>query len=751
MAVQVASLFGTLSLDDKDFQRGLKSADTSMSSTSDRLKDLGKNVLLLSAPFIAFGALAVKSFSDSEQQLAQLDAVLKSTGGAAGVTRDMAIDLASGFQKVTRFSDETIMSAENMLLTFTNLGKNIFPEATKTVLDMSTALGQDTKSSAIQLGKALNDPIDGITALTRVGVKFTQSQKDMITALVKAGKVEEAQAIILKELQTEFGGSAVAAGKTFAGQLDILRNKIDDFMETIGSRLMPIVMALLTGLTTGLGTFFQAIGDGVDPLESLGMAIFSVFGEQSRGLVTFLKSIGDFFEIFIGTMQAGVTPLNAFAAALVDAFGSNETTRGIAGFFYNLQIFINDVAIPAIVRFRDWFIEGFGRVRDFVVTEVLPRLQTFFQWLGDVWENTIKPGLQKLYDWFVTDALPKVKDFVENEVRPALDTVFTWLGGVWEQTIKPGLQKLYDWFMTTALPAVQNFVENTFKPALDTVFGWLGGVWDTVISPGLTKLHDWFVTGGLQEVIKSVQDFFANIGKLPGEIQKWIDKQGPLVRLLEDAIIAIGLLSGLMIIYNVLATAAAAISLAVAAGIGAIKTAVSFLLGPIGLVIIGLTALIALYHEVARLQASYAETQASGVAGINANRISREEYLNRAFAASASQLGDAGARLTWGSTTQGNYQGVGGTAARFYDENVASGAIGQFANGGWMQAGVPGIVGEQGPELFTPSTSGNISTAGDTAQMMGNKTYNLTIYANDYAGGQAAGRGFMDAARAKGW
>src|SRR5260221_6882017 len=157
--------------------------------------------------------------------LAQTNAVIKSTGGVAGVTAQAVLDLATKYSHLTQFSDDTVQSGENMLLTFTNIGKNVFPMATKTVLDMSQALGQDTKNSAIQLGKALNDPITGVTALQRVGVTFSSTQKDLIKHFMDTGNMAGAQGVILKELQKEFGGSAEAAGKTFPGQLKILRSE----------------------------------------------------------------------------------------------------------------------------------------------------------------------------------------------------------------------------------------------------------------------------------------------------------------------------------------------------------------------------------------------------------------------------------------------------------------------------------------------------------------------------------------------
>lgn len=190
---------------------------------------------------VAFGVSSVKSYEESENSLAQLNATLKSTGGIAGVTADMATGLANSLQKVTKFSDEEILSAQNLLLTFTKINKDIFPETTKIVLDMSTALGQDLKSSAIQVGKALQDPVLGITALRRVGVNFNDAQKEVIQNLVETGRSAEAQKLILQELATEFGGSAAAAGQTFAGKLAIIKNQFDEMKESIGKALVEAI------------------------------------------------------------------------------------------------------------------------------------------------------------------------------------------------------------------------------------------------------------------------------------------------------------------------------------------------------------------------------------------------------------------------------------------------------------------------------------------------------------------------------
>src|SRR6266542_726237 len=144
-----------------------------------------------------------------------------------------------------------------MLLTFTNIrnetgkGNDIFTQSTKTLIDMATALGQDIPKSAIQMGKALNDPIKGMTALRRVGVTFTEQQTDQVKAMVKSGNLLGAQKLILRELTSEFGGSA-AAQATSSGKM---RVAMDNLAESIGGVLAPVITALI-GPVTAIATTF---------------------------------------------------------------------------------------------------------------------------------------------------------------------------------------------------------------------------------------------------------------------------------------------------------------------------------------------------------------------------------------------------------------------------------------------------------------------------------------------------------------
>ena len=182
------------------------------------------------------------SLAEKHQQImAQTEQVIKSTGDASGMSAKQISDLAESLSKTTTFSEDTIQSGENLLLTFTGIGTQTMPLATSAMLDMAQAMGTDTKSAAMQLGKALNDPLTGMSALSRSGVVFSDAEKKSIDTMMAHNDVAGAQKIMLQELQTEFGGSAKAAGQTFAGQMQILGNSFDDVKEKLGSAFLPLL------------------------------------------------------------------------------------------------------------------------------------------------------------------------------------------------------------------------------------------------------------------------------------------------------------------------------------------------------------------------------------------------------------------------------------------------------------------------------------------------------------------------------
>lgn len=200
---------------------------------------------------------AINATAEQQKVAAQLNAVLKSTQYAAGLTAKQLTDMASGMQKVTTYGDEAILSSSNLLLTFKSIGSDIFPRAQKAILDVSTAMGQDLKSSTIQIGKALNSPIEGLAALSRVGIQFTDTQKEMIKSMVNVGNIAGAQTLILKELESQFEGSAEAARNTLGGALEGLSNAFDDLFE-IDSGNLGVVTEGINALANNLDTLAEA-------------------------------------------------------------------------------------------------------------------------------------------------------------------------------------------------------------------------------------------------------------------------------------------------------------------------------------------------------------------------------------------------------------------------------------------------------------------------------------------------------------
>jgi phage-related minor tail protein len=195
---------------------------------------------------------------DAQKSGAKLDAVLASTGGAAGVSGEEIRKLASDLQLVTDFEDDATVAAAGVLATFTQVKGDVFKDAIVSAQDLSAVMGQDLQSSVVQIGKALNDPIKGITALSRVGVSFTEQQKQQITQMAKAGDIAGAQAMILRELQTEFGGAAEAMSSPFTR----IGNIVGDIGEGIGAVFLPALEAVASRIADGILPVAESMCEG---------------------------------------------------------------------------------------------------------------------------------------------------------------------------------------------------------------------------------------------------------------------------------------------------------------------------------------------------------------------------------------------------------------------------------------------------------------------------------------------------------
>ena len=227
---------------------------------------------------------AIDSYIEEEKALKKVEQAIKSTGGAAGLSLKQLKNEASDLQNKTIFGDETILNdVTAQLLTFTNITGNTFLRAQEAAMDLSTVLDGDLKSASIMLGKALNDPIQGLTAMRRVGIAFTDQQRAQIKELAESGRLMEAQGIILGELNRQYGGQAQAAAKG-VGAIAQMNNKISDMGETIGKFLAYSILPAISAI----GRFADRINND---LNSAMQSSTDKFNEQLDKVIDLTQNI----------------------------------------------------------------------------------------------------------------------------------------------------------------------------------------------------------------------------------------------------------------------------------------------------------------------------------------------------------------------------------------------------------------------------------------------------------------------------
>jgi hypothetical protein len=271
--------------------KGLNQAQQALNKIQGNFRNLGRNFVIAGAAFASATAVITKSaqaLSRIESINAQTAQTIKSMGNAANVSAGQVEELANKLEAMTATEAESIQEGANLLLTFRNIsdqfgeGNDIFTQTTEIMVDMARVLKSSTTQEAIRLGKALNDPVRGLTALTKVGVSFTDQQREQVKALQESGDLLGAQKIILAELNAQFGGSGAAYAATFAGQVELLNHELG----ALGEEATLVVMPALQTMVGQFRELAPEIG------AKMKMAIESVdwkaFAQTIVDLITFL-------------------------------------------------------------------------------------------------------------------------------------------------------------------------------------------------------------------------------------------------------------------------------------------------------------------------------------------------------------------------------------------------------------------------------------------------------------------------------
>jgi hypothetical protein len=534
--------------DTKQYAAALKGAAGATSSFGSTLKGIGKTAALVTGA-AGIGGLAltlkvgISEWEESTKVAAQTAAVLKSTGGVANVTAKHISDLAGEILRKTGIDDEAIQSGENLIATFTNIrneagkGNDIFDQTTRIMADMSTALGEDTKSAAIQLGKALNDPIRGVTTLQRVGVSFTAEQRKQIKALVDSGKSMQAQKLILRELNKEFGGSAEAVGKTLPGQLKILREEFNNVAGEIVGGMIPALAAVASWTSAHWGQISATI-----------KGTFDVLRTAIGGVASFVSQHGQAFAAIAAGAAGAAVAITAISAALKGA--------AAAQLLFNLAAEVNPyvaigTAVVAAAAALAYFYETNQRVHEIVddawkgIRGTFDTVLPYLQGLWGAFGGAITAQTQAVFEFlkaYIGGSLKVLQGIVEvflglihGDWQQAWDGIKEIFQGVWQSIsgiltfavaslrniVTAGLDALkalwtVEW---NAIKAVAQGVWNAISSAFSGLFGTLTGLatagGHAVMSGLLGGLRAGWqaVTGWLTDVPGFFRSFFGGAGK----------------------------------------------------------------------------------------------------------------------------------------------------------------------------------------------------------------------------------------------
>ena len=244
----------------------------------------------------------VKNTMQTQTQLLKLQGILKATGNAAGLSLTEIEDVSREIGIATLASTGKVRDAAGILLTFKSITGDVFKDTLRLSQDLAEVGFGDLKTGATQLGKALEDPITGLGALRRVGVSFTDQQKEQIKVLTMTGRKVEAQRLILKALDEQVGGSAVEAASGLAGALDSLSENFDLLFEQtkFGTLLMKGFAFAINFAADSLGALKTNAG---------GLKTIKQVNEELEKYETKLKEQGDFS---IGKSLTGIFPALEF-------------------------------------------------------------------------------------------------------------------------------------------------------------------------------------------------------------------------------------------------------------------------------------------------------------------------------------------------------------------------------------------------------------------------------------------------------
>lgn len=442
MTTLLGSLLVRLGLESGAFKSGLdtstkqfRAAQKQFQKIGQSMADVGKNLTLgVTLPMIALGAQAVKGAKDQAQAVAQVEAALKSMGDVSGKTSAELAKTADALEMKSLFDADVILTKVTAnLLTFGNVAGKVFDRAQQAAIDMAQRMGSDPQSAAIMLGKALNDPIKGITALTRVGVQFTASQKAQIKAFQETGQTAKAQGIILAEVERQFAGAAEAAANTEPlRKAEVAWNQA---MDKIGEAILPLIPKV-SAVIERLAAAFANLSP-----EAQNAALVIAAVATAAGPVIFI--VGNLVKL-AAPLAAAFSTISAAAAASGAAAGG--ASAGFAALAAAAAPWIAGAAAIAAAGYaiyQNWdkIAPVLNEVWEAISSALGPPLQKIISTVSamftELWSGPLGEWLRTVVSQLGTLAAAFVRTF-GPVILAVLQTAFTVIGNLLETLLEIG-------------------------------------------------------------------------------------------------------------------------------------------------------------------------------------------------------------------------------------------------------------------------------------------------------------------------
>lgn len=359
----------------------------------------------------------ITAASEAEVAETKLRAILKATGEVAGFSGDQLVKMSGDLMQFTRFSDDAVQSAQSILLTFKTIRGDVFADAIKSAANLAEVMGTDITGATRMLGRALEDPERGMMALRRAGVIFTASQKEVVAQMVATGDKVGAQRYILAELEKRVGGVAAAMGGTFAGKIEIAKNRLGELAEAFGRSLLPaidLVLPLLPLIETAVMS--------LEPIFSAAVKWVLTWAESWR--TTIYDVVSTVVGVLLGMEAAAETILSKWSE-LWDLASTTLAYQAVK--MYNtISYYFTDV-IPGVLK---WFAENWSVVltdvskfHNTVLANMGKNILSFVQAVRDALSGKLfKLEFTALTDGFeaTTKRLPQIAERIEGELEKGL-------------------------------------------------------------------------------------------------------------------------------------------------------------------------------------------------------------------------------------------------------------------------------------------------------------------------------------------